>query len=159
MLVLPECKYKHLSFNLVLHKDGSSTKHLIQQLRTDSHPQTKKKNTNHQPTQTINPSHQLRTITEPPRQVDASSPAPNFSPPSAKWHLFHGFCAGAGCHGHYWRMGGLSKKITTHTPGNPPTWLWKESLYGPLVKVARGVFQRCVETTSEIGKFFQFISK
>ena len=35
-----------------------------------------------------------------------------------------------------------------HTPGNPPGQLWKESLYGLLVKV-RGVFQRCVETTSD----------
>ena len=28
-----------------------------------------------------------------------------------------------------------------HTPGNPPSQLWKESLYSLLVKVARGVFQ------------------
>ena len=34
-----------------------------------------------------------------------------------------------------------------HTPGNPPGQLWKESDYSMLVKVAPGVFQRCVETT------------
>ena len=34
-----------------------------------------------------------------------------------------------------------------HTPGNPPTQLWKDSLNSLLVKVARGVFQRCVKTT------------
>ena len=28
-----------------------------------------------------------------------------------------------------------------HTPGNPPSQLWKESLYSRLVKVARGVYQ------------------
>ena len=28
-----------------------------------------------------------------------------------------------------------------HTPDNPPRQLWKESLYGLLVEVARGVFQ------------------
>ena len=33
-----------------------------------------------------------------------------------------------------------------HTPGNPPSQLWKESLYSLLVRL-RSVFQRCVETT------------
>ena len=41
--------------------------------------------------------------------------------------------------------GHVSKKITTHPLGQ----LWKESHYSLLVKVARGVFQRCVETTLE----------
>ena len=50
-----------------------------------------------------------------------------------------------------------SKKITTHPDiahpfGNPPGQLWKESHYCLLVKVARGVFQRCVETTLDILK-------
>ena len=34
-------------------------------------------------------------------------------------------------------------------PGNAHSQLWKESLYSLLVKVAWGVFQRCVETTLE----------
>ncbi len=40
-----------------------------------------------------------------------------------------------------------------HTPGNPPSQLWKEFLYSfiALFKgLVRGVFQRCVETTLEI---------
>ena len=36
-----------------------------------------------------------------------------------------------------------------HTSGNPPSQLWKESLYSLLVRF-RGVFQRCVETTLDI---------
>ena len=47
-----------------------------------------------------------------------------------------------------------------HTPGNPTTQLWKDSLYNLLGDRLRGVFQRCVETTlevkignSELGKF------
>ena len=46
-----------------------------------------------------------------------------------------------------------------HTPGNPLPQLWKDSLYNLLVKVARGVFQRCVETTLEAktpGKFIAY---
>ena len=38
-----------------------------------------------------------------------------------------------------------------HTPTNPPSQLWKESLYSLLVKVAWGVFQGCVETTLDNG--------
>ena len=38
----------------------------------------------------------------------------------------------------------------SHTPGNLPSQLWKESLYSPLVKVAWDVFQRCVETTLDL---------
>ena len=34
-----------------------------------------------------------------------------------------------------------------HTPNNPPSQLWKESLHIMLVKVDRGVFQRCGATT------------
>ena len=50
-----------------------------------------------------------------------------------------------------------------HTPGNPPSQLWKESLYSLLVKVKGCVPVRCVETTLDIGeilgnsKFIEFI--
>ena len=51
------------------------------------------------------------------------------------------------------RKNGIPRKIQRtpiwHTQGNPRSQLWKESLYGLLAKVARGVFQRCVETTLE----------
>ena len=48
----------------------------------------------------------------------------------------------------------IFKKVATHPDiahpfGNSPTQLWKESLCSLLAKVARGVFQRCVETTLE----------
>ena len=49
----------------------------------------------------------------------------------------------------------ISKKVATHPDiahpfGNPPTQLMKGfPAYSLLVKVARGVFQRCVETTLE----------
>jgi len=40
----------------------------------------------------------------------------------------------------------IPRKIQ-HTPISHPTQLWKISLHSLLVEVARGVFQRCVETT------------
>ena len=50
----------------------------------------------------------------------------------------------------------MSKVVSTHpytTPvrQSPVRQLWKESLFSLLVKVARGVFQRWVETTLDIG--------
>ena len=46
--------------------------------------------------------------------------------------------------------GGNCNTPLEHTPGNPPSQLWKESPYSLLVKVARGcVPVRCVETTLE----------
>ena len=42
----------------------------------------------------------------------------------------------------------------SHTPGNPPGQLWKESHYSRFIKVARGVFERCVETTLESTAFY-----
>ena len=43
--------------------------------------------------------------------------------------------------------------VQAHPLGNPPErQLWKESSFlGLLVKVAWGVFQRCVETTLDMG--------
>ena len=57
-------------------------------------------------------------------------------------------------------VGGFQERYNTprygtpnrQSPGNPPSQLWKESLYGLLAKVARGVFQRCVETTLDAWK-------
>ena len=52
----------------------------------------------------------------------------------------------------------MSKVASTHpytTPvrQSPVCQLWKKSLFSLLVKVARGVFQRCVETTLDISMY------
>ena len=44
---------------------------------------------------------------------------------------------------------GCCNTLRAHPRQSPVRQLWKKSLFSPLGKVARGVFQRCVETTFE----------
>ena len=84
----------------------------------------------------------LKTLLKPPRPLRGNS-STKFTPCSAHLGDVHPWVGLRNSHGEiWWEHVSLQENYNTpleHTPGNPPSQLWKERF--------RGVFQRCVEIT------------